>query len=254
MFELKKIIGGLIMPLPLMLILLFLLLLFSSKDKKLLWSLKLFLIVGLWSISTPWLGAYITEPLEQRFRPFNVKSKLTIDRIVVLGCAVRANPNLPANSQMGGCAINRLVEGLRLLSHYPNALLVVSGAGVGTTTISELMAKTAISLGVDPKRIRTNPNAKDTAEEAFLLAPSLVDKRVALVTSASHMTRATLLFNKQGVDVIPAPTDFSNLNSRPTYTKWVADDEVLTLVTAHVHEWVGLAWIALIRWFDPEQL
>ena len=34
-------------------------------------------------------------------------------------------------------------------------------------------------------------------------------RRIILVTSASHMPRSVALFEKQGFEVIPAPTDFT---------------------------------------------
>ena len=79
------------------------------------------------------------------------------------------------------------------------------------------MAKTAQALGIAAHRVKQNPRALDTKDEARLLAPHLVDRQVALVTSASHMSRATDLFNAQGVEVISAPIQFYSLSSQPQY-------------------------------------
>jgi uncharacterized SAM-binding protein YcdF (DUF218 family) len=252
MFELKKIIGSMLMPLPLILIILFLILLFSNKTRKVLWSLSVLLVVSLWMISTPFFASFLVSPLEKYSVAFDEKKHQNVEFVVVLGCDVRPNRTLPANSQLGRCALTRLIEGLRIVNHYPNAKLVVSGAGVGKVTNSALMAKVAISLGIPHARIIQNPTALDTADEAQLLAPKLVDRKVALVTSASHMKRAQSLFKQQGVTVILAPTDIATLDGWPGHKQFIASAEVLRIVTEHAHEWVGLTWLSIVRAVDPE--
>ncbi|WP_462151216.1 YdcF family protein [Pseudoalteromonas xiamenensis] len=254
MFELKKIIGSLLMPLPFLLIALFILLMLSNKTRKVLWSMSLLCVISLWLISSPWFAQFIVAPLEGQYVAFNNKKHPEIDQIVVLGCDVRSNPRVPPNSQMGGCALSRIVEGIRILNLYPDAKLIVSGAGIGKVTNSSLMTKVAVSMGVSKSRISQNPLAKDTAEEAKLLAPKLVDRHVVLVTSVSHMKRAQDLFAKQGVETIPAPTEFASLSMWADYKLFIANAEVLKIVTTHIHEWVGLAWLEIVRFVDPEAM
>lgn len=254
MFELKKIIGGMLMPLPMLLLLLFVLLIMSNKSRKVIWSLSMSVVITLWMISTPFFAHYLVSPLENYSSAFNTQKHTNIDYVVVLGCDVRPDKTLPANSQLGRCALTRLVEGMRIVNHYPNAKLVVSGAGVGKVTNSGLMTQVAISLGIPKSRILQNPSALDTADEARLLAPRLVDSKVALVTSASHIKRAQSLFEKQGVKVILAPTDFATLAAWPSYKQVIPSAEVLRIVTEHAHEWIGSAWISIVRMFDPEAM
>lgn len=254
MFEMKKIIGSLLMPLPVLLVTLFIALLFCVKQKKLPWSVSFISVLCLWLISTPWMASILVAPLEAQFPAFNATKHPVVQKIVVLGCDVRPNPALPANSQLGNCAITRLVEGVRLANLYPNAELFVSGAGIGKATNSALMTQTAMSLGIARNRIKQNPMALDTADEARFLAPHLVDFKVALVTSGSHMHRAKSLFNAQGIEVIPAPTDFANFESWHSSRMWIANADALRIVTAHVHEWVGLTWLSLVRLVDPEAM
>jgi uncharacterized SAM-binding protein YcdF (DUF218 family) len=54
--------------------------------------------------------------------------------------------------------------------------------------------------------------SRDSAENASLSAPMLKTAgitRIALVSNASHLPRAVPLFEKQGLEVIPAPMGFS---------------------------------------------
>ncbi|MEQ3450144.1 YdcF family protein [Pseudoalteromonas sp. XMcav2-N-2] len=178
----------------------------------------------------------------------------SIDYITVLGCGVRPAPQFPANLQLSGCALSRLTEGLRLLHAYPHAQLIVSGAGNGKTTSSAMMAKTAIALGVSSDKIIQNPKARDTAEEALLLATRLVDSKVALVTSASHMARAQDLFSAQGVDTIAAPVQFYSYGNAQGFRRFIANASVLNAVTTYAHELIGRQWIALRRMIDPQAL
>ena len=254
MFEIKKIIGGLLMPLPLTLIVLSVCLLFIAKQNKKSYLTAWLCVIATWFISMPFGANLLIEPVEKTQASFDLKKHKRLDYIVVLGCDVYANSRLPANGQLGGCALSRLVEGLRLANAYPQAKLIVSGYGFGKTTGADLMAETARSLGIAKHRISTNPTAKDTADEAKLLAPKLVDRQVALVTSASHMARASDLFYVQGVDVIKAPVQFFSFNNTPNYRKFIPRSDELYAVKTHWHEFVGKAWIALRRFINPEAL
>ena len=116
------------------------------------------------------------------------------------------------------------------------------------------MFETAKALGISATRIKQNSLAMDTAEEAKRLAIYLVDKKNALVTSASHMPRAKDLFNAQGIDVIPAATDFQDFSQYPTYKQFIPNIAVLVAVTRVAHEKIGSAWVSVRRWIDPEAL
>jgi uncharacterized SAM-binding protein YcdF (DUF218 family) len=254
MFEIKKIIGSVLMPLPLSLIFIAFCLLFISKTNIKSYLMIWLLICFLWAISTPYIANMIIAPQERVLTSFDLNRHAHLDKIVVLGCDVYPNPQLHSNGQLGGCALSRLVEGLRLANHYPKADLIVSGGGVKKTSNAALMAQTAKALGIASHRVQQNPKAMDTKDEARLLAPHLVDRKVALVTSASHMSRATDLFKAQGVEVLPAPTQFYSLKSQPRSRRFIAQAGTLKAITSYCHEWLGKVWISLLRTIDPEAL
>lgn len=254
MFELKKIIGAMLMPLPLLSLICVVCLCITFRNHKATSLVGLLAISGLLLISTPFFAQKIISPNQHLHYTFDVSEHTALDKIVVLGCDVNPNPHLTANSQLGNCAKSRLVEGLRLVHKYPQSQLIVSGGGIGNVTNSSLMRQTAISLGVNAARIKQNPAAMDTADEAKFLAPALVDFNVALVTSASHMPRAKSLFNAQGIDIIPAATDYYDFSAWPLHKQLIPSAGVLKAVTSHWHEVIGKAWISLRRWLDPESL
>ncbi|GEK09217.1 YdcF family protein [Pseudoalteromonas sp. McH1-7] len=254
MFEVKKVLGQLLMPLPLSLILLMGLLLFVAKTRKAPYIFCWLSLLSIWSLSTPYVAQKIIETDAQMLTALDPRKHQSIDKIVVLGCDLYPNQSLPSNAQLGGCSLARLVEGVRLANLYPSAHLFVSGYGYGHATSAGLMAKTAQSLGIETSRIKQNPNPKDTADEAKMLAPMLIDYNVALVTSATHMQRAMDLFNAQGVETIPAPTEFYNFAQHPWSRQFIANHTALEVVTRVWHEQVGKVWIAIRRTIDPEAL
>jgi len=254
MFELKKILGGLLMPLPLLGLLSLILLIFALKQRKLVITLSFLSLATLLLASTPWVANLLIKHNQPTSLAFNFLKHPKIDKIVVLGCDINPNPALSANSQLGNCALTRLVEGIRLANIYPRAQLIVSGGGYEKITNSALMNKTAISLGINKNRIVQNPNAMDTAQEAAFLASKLVDYNTALVTSVSHMPRAINLFNAQGVAAIPAATDYHNFAAYPWYKQLIPNAKALLVVTQFAHEVVGDVWIKIRRTINPEAL
>jgi uncharacterized SAM-binding protein YcdF (DUF218 family) len=77
---------------------------------------------------------------------------------------------------------------------------------------AEDMAWMLESLGVPAEAIWLEKSSLNTYENA-LYSKQILDtkgiQRIILVTSAIHMPRSVKLFEKQGLDVIPAPTDFT---------------------------------------------
>ena len=66
-------------------------------------------------------------------------------------------------------------------------------------------------MGVPPEALWLDTDSRNTYENAVnsraLLEPKGI-KKISLVTSASHMPRAVKLFEAQGFEVTPLPTDY----------------------------------------------
>ena len=127
----------------------------------------------------------------------------------MLGGGHVSDPRLPANSQISAAALGRVVEGVRLYKAIPGSKLLLSGGAVfDPVPEAEVMARIAVLLGVKPQDISLEPDSRDTADEAEIIAKMIGRERFILVTSASHMPRSMALFRKRGLQPIPAPTDF----------------------------------------------
>jgi uncharacterized SAM-binding protein YcdF (DUF218 family) len=164
--------------------------------------------------------------------------------IVVLGGGHASDPLLPATSQVSPATLFRTIEGVRLYKALPGSRLLLSGGGVyDAVSEAEVMAEIAALLGVNSADITLEPDSRDTAEQAALIAKMLGGKPIILVTSALHMPRAIALFKKYGVRPIPAPSGYLHkeaLGFNPT--RFLPKAGPLCQATIAWHEYLGLAW------------
>ena len=240
MFTLKKLISAFLMPMPLGLFLLligFFYLLSNSYKKA-----KIFLFLGLsWFLifSFQPIANAIIKPLED-----SQKALLTIPKveyILVLGNSHTSNDNLSITSQVAPVGVNRLAEGIRIYKELENAKLIVSGYGAGDENSHALMQeKLAISLGVKKEDIIRLDTPKDTKEEAIETRKLLGNKDFILVTSASHMKRANLLFQKEGLNPYLAPT-YHLGNKTHSFSSYFSARNFYKVEVAW-HEYLGLLY------------
>ena len=68
--------------------------------------------------------------------------------------------------------------------------------------------------------------------------------RLILVTSAIHMPRAVMNFQKAGVNPIAAPADFIiKYGSHKNPWRWLPYSENIGMMEAAIHENTGILWI-----------
>jgi len=215
-------------------------------------------VLVLLAASNKWVSGRLIAPLESRYPAVGdlhpgdpLPPPLTACRYVgVLGGGHDDGDDWPALSRLSPSARARLTEGIRLLRLLPAARLVVSGpSDNGGPTHAQILADSAVSLGVERTRILMIDDARDTKEEAARLRARLGDAPVAVVTSAWHLPRAMALCAAQGLHTLPCPTDYlycPPLRWRLSDFTW--DVPSLERSTAAVHERLGLWWARLRRW------
>jgi uncharacterized SAM-binding protein YcdF (DUF218 family) len=258
-FYLKKIISSILMPVPALCILLvigFFMLLSKSRQKRgraiLGAGIVLLLIMGLGLLNRPLLGS-----LEKLYAPFDLNSFLEqwewyLDEehpayIVVLGAGHVSDPNVPTSSKISTIGMMRVAEAVMIYRNLPHARLLTSGgSGFDPQPDGKIMAEVAIELGVPPEEIILETKALDTAAQAVAVARMIDEGPVILVTSASHMPRSMALFQEQGINPIPAPTNFWITDPGGKNPWTIADffpsgKELYQLETA-IHEYLGIAW------------
>ncbi|MBD3829623.1 MAG: YdcF family protein [Arcobacter sp.] len=240
MFVFKKIVSAFLLPIPIGLFLLFMAfiyLMFNSYKKA-----KIFLFLGLsWFVILSFqpVSNAILAPLENSHKALIETPK--VNYILVLGSGHKSDESLSITSQVKMVGINRLVEGIRHYKNLQNSKLIVSGYGSTDENSHALMQeKLAISLGVKQEDIIRLDTTKDTKEEAIETKKIVGDNELILVTSASHMKRSALLFEKEGLKIIASPTNHMAYEDS-SYSSFFSANNLRKCELAF-HEYLGLIY------------
>ncbi|AAW87498.1 envelope biogenesis factor ElyC [Aliivibrio fischeri] len=210
MFELKKFLSSMLMPLPGFLLIGFigLLILWFSKRKGFASFLLTLSLLGIFLLSFQ----PITTPLlksTERIYPSFIAPETPVEYVLVLGNGHVVDDEISPISELSRAAVMRLTEGIRIYRMYPGSKMILSGYNGGTTVShARMMARVALSLGVQKSDILLLESARDTHEEAIQTFNSVGKSTLVLVTSASHMPRAMSEFHQLGMDPVPAPTNY----------------------------------------------
>lgn len=210
---LSKLLPLLIYPLGFSFLLL-LISLFSHHRSRLRNGLIIAALLLLYISSNRWISTSLARSLEWRYLPPNPMP--TADVIVVLGGGTEPyaapRPSVEVNS-----AGDRPLYAARLFRAGAAPNLLLSGGNVywtgneSSTPASE-MADLVELAGVPQDAIWIQDKSQNTYEDAQYCAQILKEKgiqKVILVTSAMHMPRSVALFRHAGIEVIPAPTDYT---------------------------------------------
>ncbi len=245
MFEAKKIISALIMPLPALLILGFIglaMIMFSQRRR--FGCLVIFsALTGIFCISYYPISSSLLMPLERQYNQFSASTD-TVDYIMVLGHGHVVDESISPVSELSQAAMMRLAEGIRIHKMYPGSKVILSGYDGGTeTSHARMMAKVAIALSVAKPDIILLETAQDTFEEAEQAAGFVRQKSLVLVTSAAHMERAMIQFERVGLNPIPAPTNYiaQRVIEQP-WQKHAPKGQYMQQTELYWHEKVGQWW------------
>lgn len=209
LFTLKKVIGGMMLPLPLLLMLtgVGLLLIVFSRFQKI---GKCFIAVGwlaLLLLSLQPVADGLLKPIEDKYPTWRGSER--VQYVVVLGGGYTWNPDWAPSSNLINNSLPRVAEGIRLWLANPGAKLIFTGAAAQTNPVStgEAGARVAESLGVPRSDIIVLDQPKDTEEEATAVKATVGTAPFLLVTSASHLPRAMVFFRHVGLNPLPAPAN-----------------------------------------------
>jgi uncharacterized SAM-binding protein YcdF (DUF218 family) len=244
-FFLKKTIAYFIKPFGITLTLFVIGLYFLLTKKNNLSKLFLSLAFGVMVLySYPPFANYLVENLENKYPKYDYTKH--VKYIHVLGSGYNVDPEQPLSSQIGGSGIKRNLEGILIHKKIKNSKIIFTGYGGITDTPAAVMnARLAKALGVKEENLIVNGLPKDTTEEAVFTKSIVGDEPFILVTSATHMPRAMLLFESLGLNPIPAPTDFYKTDFDTTKLKsyfMAPKVDSFYLSTIAMHEYIGILW------------
>lgn len=193
---------------------------------------------------TPFSEMLMT-PLESQYPALQEFPK-EIPYVMVLGAGHTTNEKLPMTSQLGGSAMFRLAEGIRIFRQLDDAKLIVSGySGADPTPHALMQKKMAVLLGVREERIIARYAPKDTREEAVDVKSILNNQDFILVTSASHMPRAMATFHEAGLYPYAAPTYHQAKHASEGFH--IPDAGGLMNSESAMHEYVGRLWLKIVK-------
>lgn len=181
------------------------------KAKNAHWLLLVFALVYLLSI--PAASDKVIKPLENWYGQPSVSEIKDAQAIVVLGSgSYEGVPDFDGVGQNSESATVRLGAVLRL-HRVLNLPMVLSGGRLfnDMDTEASIEYRFLRACGIEDRYLIKEDRSRNTAENAKYVKQIYQQhrfKKVILVTSAFHMPRAVALFQREGMDVIPYPTDY----------------------------------------------
>ena len=178
--------------------------LLALKHRRSGWSCLLAGLAALWLLSMQVVADELTR-LTQVYPPFDSANPTHAQAIVILGGPAERNgaPEYPGIQFAASLELLERVNYGAWLSRTTHLPILVSSIGENTRTMSASLSRDfqVRPRWVDLKSHDTFENARNSA---LLLRADHVNS-ILLVTSASHMTRATREFLATGLQVTPAP-------------------------------------------------
>ena len=171
-------------------------------------------ILGLVLLSLNPVAWLLSRPLEIGYDQ-NPAPSSAADAIVVLsGTVYRPMPDRPYPLAAPD-TYSRVQHAVWLFKHWGPRPVLACGGGPETEPYAETMRRILESEGIPPSMIWIEDRSGTTHENAVYGSEVLRQhgiSRIALVVDARSMARAAASFRKQGIDVVPAPFRFYNLD------------------------------------------
>jgi uncharacterized SAM-binding protein YcdF (DUF218 family) len=200
----------------------------------------LFSLALLTALSLPVVADALMHSLEI-YPPVSKEALSKAQAIVILGADDYPEAPEYGGDTVGRETLERLRYGARLQRETRLPILVTGGAPYGTTP-GALTMKTVIEEDFRGSVQWVENASNDTAENARYSARMLYAAgitHIALVSHAWHLPRAVALFERQGLQVVPAPTGFAT--SAPSlWSQLLPSGDAFARSREALHEWLGL--------------
>jgi uncharacterized SAM-binding protein YcdF (DUF218 family) len=244
-----------------MIFLLVLLALLLRRHRRLQTAALVFLLTLVLVTGNRWVAFSLARSLEWRYLPLDPVP--AAEAIVVLGGGTESEqyprPLVEVNS-----AGDRVLYAGQLYKDGKAPVLLLSGGNIAwlsgrTTTPAEEMARILEMMQISRENMLLQTQSRNTYEDALYKSQLLKEQgieRVLLVTSAQHMERSVLLFQHQGIQVIPAPVDYTvtqanwtnlfSLDPQTTLVNLIPNVGSMSLTSGVLKEYLGI-WVYRLR-------
>lgn len=252
-FLLKKLIGALLMPLPISMILACAALYYCVTHQ-----LKKAKYAGITAVSLllffslPLTSQFLIHPLEFRYPKLPLEdatyiAELQPDFIVVMGCWHSDDDQLPIVAKLDQCSLPRVVQAAQIWHQYPAAKLIFSGTAGRNGNLSDpaINAELAQALGVEQSKVILLEGSKDSVDEVNSHKKLVAGTRFIVVSSATHMKRLDMLYQSVGLTPIMSPSEYVSSHGFLTIHSFIPSASSLKQSERALYEYMGITWTFL---------
>lgn len=218
-----------------------------TLGRRWLWSvLALYLLFSL-----PAGSRLVAAPLAWGFRPIESAADARGAKAVVVldGGTARWDAAGRVVEHVNEASALRAIEALRVAALLGRPLIVVTGGieapVAGWSLEGELLRQEIVHGGIPPERVVLDPTSQDTRVHAVMVTRLLRDRgitRFVLVTSATHIRRATAAFRVEGADPVPSPAKTQSESSARGWQAFWPSPSALEASEAAMHDYLGLCY------------
>ena len=191
--------------------LLLLILTYKLNIQKAYW-LWIFYFILFLVCATSYLPKYLVKKHENKKSIINLNLIDTSKTyyLHVLGAGYSLEKRLSATKQLSDVTLTRLIEAIRISKFLPNYIIVSSGhSSLGLESQASVVKRAAIELGTSEENIEMLTTPSNTSEEVSAFIKRFgTSKNVIVISDALHLPRAIMLYKKNGIVAVPAPTNF----------------------------------------------
>jgi uncharacterized SAM-binding protein YcdF (DUF218 family) len=204
------------------------------------------------------LPGWLLRGLEKPWAGVKMADLPACDAVIVLGGGAE-----PSRFEVGEVHLtkagDRLIMGMELVRLGKAPVLAIGGNVANFSGVQKVEADLVKGLletwrfpTAEIVSLGTNSNTRDEGEKVRALATQRGWKRVLLVTSACHMTRALAVFRALGIEAVPAPCNFlTSLSTAPvdfrlTVPHWAGFEKISIWAHETAGWWIyrSRGWIA----------
>jgi uncharacterized SAM-binding protein YcdF (DUF218 family) len=251
LFGLRKFLPTLLMPFSLSLLLIAVGLLRRRRVLSLAGLLLLFLA------SLPAVSDSLGLLLENQYPRLQPAQCPTADVVVALSGFAGANQRFPGEIRWY-YSVGRFEGAVRLFRMQKAPILLFTDSQAPPedrhNPMAELVRQAAIDHGIPASAIRFTRPVTTTADEAEAVRDYLRQnggRRVILVTSALHMSRAALLFQRAAIDFVPFPVDYQSDGWEWRWERFVPSPTALGQTEQALHEIYGSILYRILPFAGP---
>ena len=211
-----------------------------------------------------WVSTSLARSLEGRYPPLTEGMQAPVMIVLAGGTEPLESPRQTV--EMNGAG-DRVLYAAHLYREGAAPLMLLCGGDIpwmdtSAASPAEDMQALLLEVGVPQEALILETRSQNTSENAANCAGMLkergIDKAI-LVTSASHMPRAMMMFTNQGLKLTPAPTDYAvtgqgweqiwHAPGVNLLTNLMPSASALGQTTNALKEYIGMLWYRMGRGF-----